>query len=115
MNNRSEGRKEPAGRGGRSSGGGPGGRGKFAGKFRRRMEKKDDVLSPRMRKKTCRFCEEKVDAIDYKDLRKIERLVSERGKMLSRRVTGVCARHQRKVEDAVKKARIIALLPYLKS
>lgn len=101
--------------GGRSSGpagsrggfrGGPGGR---------RREKKDDVLSmARFRKKTCRFCEEKLKYLDYKDLKKIERLVSERGKILSRRITGMCAKHQRKVEDVVKKARFMALLPYLK-
>lgn len=91
-----------------SSAGGRGGR--LGG---RRREKKDDVLS-RMRKKTCRFCEEKVDALDYKDLRKMERLVSERGKILSRRITGVCAKHQRMVEEAVKKARFMALLPFLK-
>lgn len=79
----------------------------------RRREKKDDVLT-RMRKKTCRFCEEKVDTLDYKDMKRLERLVSERGKILSRRITGICARHQRKVGDAVKKARFLALLPFLK-
>ncbi len=88
--------------------GGKGGRG-----LGRRREKKDDVLM-RMRKKTCRFCEEKVDFLDYKDLRKMERLVGERGKILSRRITGICAKHQRKVEEAVKKARFMALLPFLK-
>ncbi|HQP92242.1 MAG TPA: 30S ribosomal protein S18 [Candidatus Omnitrophota bacterium] len=67
-----------------------------------------------MRKKTCRFCEEKIDSLDYKDFRRLERLVSERGKILSRRITGTCAKHQRKVEDAVKKARFVALLPFLK-
>ncbi len=85
--------------------------GRMAG---RRREKKDDVLSTRFRKKTCRFCEEKVDSLDYKDIKRLERLVSERGKVLSRRITGTCARHQRKVEDAIKKARFIALLPFLK-
>lgn len=91
------------------SGGGPGGR-----SFGRRREKKDDVLSMRMKKKTCRFCEEKITALDYKDYRRLERLISERGKILSRRVTGTCAKHQRIVEDAVKKARFTALLPFLK-
>lgn len=80
----------------------------------RRREKKDDVLSGRSRKKTCRFCEEKIVGIDYKDLKRLERLVGERGKILSRRITGSCAWHQRKVEEAVKKARFIALLPFLK-
>lgn len=85
-----------------------------AGLKARRKEKKDDVLSGRMKKKTCRFCEEHVESLDYKDLRKYERLVSERGKMLSRRITGVCAKHQRRVVDVVKKARFLALLPFLK-
>ena len=88
---------------------GPGGR-----PMGRRREKKDDVLSIRMKKKTCRFCEEKILFLDYKDYKRLERLVSERGKILSRRITGTCAKHQRKVEDVVKKARFIALLPYLK-
>ena len=79
----------------------------------RKREKKEDVLT-QARKKTCRFCEEKVNVLDYKDIRRLERLVSERGKMLSRRLTGNCAKHQRKVEDAVKKARFLALLPFLK-
>ena len=66
------------GRGGSKMGG------KLAG--RRRREKKEDVLT-RVRKKTCRFCEEKVELFDYKDMRRFERLISERGKMLSRRIT----------------------------
>jgi len=68
----------------------------------------------RFRRKTCRFCEEKSEALDYKDLRRLERLVSERGKILSRRLTGSCARHQRMVQQAVKRARYMALLPYIK-
>ncbi len=100
--------KESRGRGEKARSG-PGGRSTM-----RRRERKDDVLTARMRKKTCRFCEEKINILDYKDFRRLERLVSERGKILSRRVTGTCAKHQRKVEDAVKKARFIALLPFLK-
>lgn len=99
-----------SGRGGSRMGDKMGGRG---GKMGKRREKKDDVLN-RFRKKTCRFCEEKVDYVDYKDIKRIERLVSERGKILSRRLTGVCAKHQRKVQDVVKKARLLALLPFLK-
>ena len=87
-----------------------GGRG---GKLGKRREKKEDVLN-RFRKKTCRFCEEKVNTIDYKDIKRLERLVSERGKILSRRVTGICAKHQRTVQGVIKKARFIALLPFLK-
>jgi small subunit ribosomal protein S18 len=88
------------------------GTGKMVG-GRRRREKKEDVLT-RVRKKTCRFCEEKALIFDYKDMRRFERLISERGKILSRRITGVCAKHQRKVEDVVKKARFMALFPFLK-
>jgi len=105
---------------GREGGGFGGGKfgsksgGKFGSKSGGRREKKDDVLMARFRKKTCRFCEEKVDTLDYKDLKRIERLVSERGKMLSRRLTGTCAKHQRMVEEAVKRARLMALLPFLK-
>jgi small subunit ribosomal protein S18 len=84
------------------------------GSDRRARRKKDDFAGGRLRKKTCRFCEEKVGAVDYKDLRRVERLVSERGKILSRRITGTCAKHQRIVEDAVKKARFMALLPFVK-
>ena len=101
--------RESKGRGGKTKGFGA--KGKMMG---RRREKKDDLFGLRMRKKTCRFCEEKVDTVDYKDIRRLERLVSERGKILSRRITGTCAKHQRKVEDAIKKARLIAILPFLK-
>ncbi len=91
-----------------------GSRGALSFREKMRKEKKEDVLSGRLKKKTCRFCEEHVDSLDYKDMRKYERLISERGKMLSRRITGVCAKHQRKVVDVVKKARFLALLPFLK-
>jgi len=101
--------KETRGRGEKGARSGPGSR-----SASKRRERKDDVLTARMRKKTCRFCEEKIDSLDYKDFRRLERLVSERGKILSRRITGTCAKHQRKVEDAVKKARFVALLPFLK-
>lgn len=97
-----------------SSGGGPRGRGSFGKRPMRRREKKDDVLTAHMRKKTCRFCDEKIEVLDYKDFKRIERLVSERGKILSRRITGTCARHQRKVGEVVKRARFLALLPFLK-
>ncbi|OIO36014.1 MAG: 30S ribosomal protein S18 [Candidatus Omnitrophica bacterium CG1_02_44_16] len=117
----SHGRAGGGGFGGGKFGGRSGGKSggkfgsKFGGKFDgRRREKKDDVLMARFRKKTCRFCEEKVIALDYKDLKRTERLVSERGKMLSRRVTGVCAKHQRMVEESIKRARFMALLPFLK-
>ena len=66
----------------------------------------------RPRKKVCTFCVEKVDEIDYKDVEKLKRFVSDKGKILPRRVTGTCAKHQRKVTEAIKRARTIALLPF---
>ena len=62
--------------------------------------------------KVCRFCQDKVVKIDYKDERRLSRFVTEQGKILPRRVTGTCARHQRQLAVAVKRARMIALLPY---
>lgn len=62
--------------------------------------------------KVCVFCADKIDEIDYKDVEKLKKYVSDKGKILPRRVTGCCAKHQRKVTVAVKRARTIALLPY---
>jgi small subunit ribosomal protein S18 len=76
-------------------GGGPGGRGKF---FRR--------------KKVCKFCTEKIDAIPYRDVRLLQGFVAERGKIVPRRLTGVCTTHQRRLTRAIKQARNIALLPF---
>lgn len=67
----------------------------------------------RARRKVCSFCVDKVENIDYKDISKIRRYLSERGKIVPRRVTGTCAKHQRKVTAAIKRARHIALLPYV--
>ena len=64
------------------------------------------------RRKVCRFCVAKTEYIDYKDARRLRRYVSDRGKMLPRRVTGCCARHQRMLTTAIKRARNIALLPF---
>jgi len=80
--------------GGRPSGG-PGGRGKF---FRR--------------KKVCKFCTEKIDAIPYRDVRLLQGFVAERGKIVPRRLTGVCTTHQRRLTRSIKQARNIALLPF---
>jgi len=80
--------------GGRPSGG-PGGRGKF---FRR--------------KKVCKFCTEKIDAVPYRDVRLLQGFVAERGKIVPRRLTGVCTKHQRRLTRAIKQARNIALLPF---
>lgn len=64
------------------------------------------------KKKVCSFCVDKVEAIDYKDVPKLRRYVTERGKILPRRISGNCAKHQRQVTVAIKRARNIALLPF---
>lgn len=64
------------------------------------------------RKKVCGFCVDKAENIDYKDIARLRRYMSERGKILPRRVTGTCARHQRELTVAIKRARHLALLPY---
>ena len=77
------------------------------------MEREDRPFSPRKpRRKACQFCVDKVDYIDYKDSARLRRFVSERGKILPRRMTGTCAKHQRGLTTAVKRARQIALLPF---
>ena len=64
------------------------------------------------RKKVCGFCVDKVEHIDYKDINRLRRFVNERGKILPRRMSGNCAKHQRQLSEAIKRARAIALLPY---
>jgi small subunit ribosomal protein S18 len=64
------------------------------------------------RKKVCRFCVEKIDDINYKDVRMLHAFINERGKITPRRITGVCSPHQRRLAEAVKQARNIALLPF---
>ena len=96
-------RREGSGGGYRPGGrpqGGPGGAGREGGrKFFRR-------------KKVCKFCVEKIDAINYKDVRLLGQFVAEKGKIVPRRLTGVCTPHQRRVSAAIKQARNIALLPF---
>jgi small subunit ribosomal protein S18 len=65
------------------------------------------------RRRNCHFCREKVDDVDYKNLNQLRRYISERGKIRSRRITGACRRHQRLMSVAVKRAREMALLPYM--
>lgn len=67
----------------------------------------------RTRPKVCQFCEDKIKVIDYKDIGRLRNMVTEHGKMKSRRNTGTCAAHQRKVAEAVKRARNMALLPFV--
>ena len=80
-----------------------------------RNEKGDSPMKRRggrRRKKVCVFCADKNAVIDYKDVNKLKRYISERGKILPRRITGNCAKHQRALTVAIKKARHIALMPY---
>jgi small subunit ribosomal protein S18 len=77
-----------------------------AGKKRRR---------PFPRKKVCRFCADKNSAVDYRDPNTLKLFVTERGKIIPRRISGNCAHHQRKVANAIRRARQIALLPYTSS
>lgn len=66
----------------------------------------------RSRKRVCSFCADKVEHLDYKDINKLKKYISDRGKILPRRITGNCAIHQRQLTKAVKRARQVALLPY---
>ena len=101
---------------GRSGGGGSGGAG---GRGRGRGDKKtgDKVQGQRRpmfrRRKVCKFCADKIDDINYKDAKLLGPFVPERGKILPRRISGTCAMHQRKLQTAIKRARQIALIPYV--
>jgi small subunit ribosomal protein S18 len=95
------GRRGPGGPGGDDRRGGPGG-GPQGGKkkfFYRR-------------KRVCKFCVEKIEYIDFKDVKTLQQFIPERGKILPRRISGTCALHQRKLQNAIKRARIAALLPF---
>src|ERR687890_615441 len=64
------------------------------------------------RKRVCKFCVEKIEYIDFKDLKTLQQFIPERGKILPRRISGTCALHQRKLQNAIKRARIAALIPF---
>ena len=78
-----------------------------------RPERPSRPAGRRPRKKVCAFCVDKAEHIDYKDVAKLRRYLSERAKIVPRRVTGTCARHQRQLTTAIKRARHLALLPYV--
>jgi small subunit ribosomal protein S18 len=84
----------------RRGGGGPGGQQGGKKKFFYR------------RKRVCKFCVEKIEYIDFKDIKTLQQFIPERGKILPRRISGTCALHQRKLQNAIKRARIAALLPF---
>lgn len=65
------------------------------------------------RRKVCSFCVDKAKSIDYKDTIKLRKFITERGKIMPRRMSGVCAKHQRELATAIKRARIVALIPYI--
>lgn len=77
----------------------------------RRRDKKGGPTTGR--RKPCPYCKEKIEQVDYKDTGSLRRFISERGKIRSRRLTGACRRHQSQIATAVKRAREIALLPYV--
>lgn len=97
-------RRGPGGPGGSGGGddrrGGPGGQQGGKKKFFYR------------RKRVCKFCVEKIEYIDFKDVKTLQQFIPERGKILPRRISGTCALHQRKLQNAIKRARIAALLPF---
>ena len=70
-------------------------------------------VNNRRRRKVCIFCADKVEFIDYKDSNKLRKFISERGKILPRRISGTCALHQRELNTAIKRARNVALLPFV--
>ncbi len=73
----------------------------------------DKPFRNKKKKKVCQFCAEKAEKIDYKDTVKLRKCISERSKILPRRITGTCAKHQRELTEAVKRARQMALIPYI--
>ena len=77
-----------------------------------RIERTRRPRGRKPRRKVCTFCVDKIQHIDYKDIARLRRFTSERGKILARRMTGTCAKHQRQLSTAIKRARTIALMPY---
>ena len=100
----------PFGQGRSGGGGGGGGRGGRGGSADKKDDKKRTLFR---RRKVCKFCADKIDDINYKDVKLLGPFVPERGKILPRRISGTCAMHQRKLQTAIKRARQIALIPYV--
>ena len=98
--------------------GSPGGRGRSGGRGGANAATGDKAQAQRRgglfrRRKVCKFCADKIDDINYKDVKLLQPFVPERGKILPRRISGTCAMHQRKLRTAIMRARVIALLPYV--
>jgi small subunit ribosomal protein S18 len=85
----------------------------MAPKDRQQQRRRGGPSAGPIRKKNCWFCRNKIEEVDYKDISQLRRYISEKGKIRSRRITGACRRHQRQVAVAVKRAREMALLPYV--
>jgi len=103
------------GRSGGGGGGGGGGRGRSRGRGDKKTGDKEKGQRRPMfrRRKVCKFCADKIDDINYKDAKLLGPFVPERGKVLPRRISGTCAMHQRKLQTAIKRARQIALIPFV--
>ena len=82
-------------------------------KERERRTKRPGAAAGQIKRRSCYFCREKIDEVDYKNTAQLRRYISEKAKIRSRRVTGACRRHQRQVAVAIKRAREMALLPYV--
>ena len=83
------------------------------GERKEKRDKREKRERGPYRKKICRFCAEKVLTIDYKDLARLQKFITERGKMIPARISGTCATHQRALARSIKQARFVALLPYM--
>jgi len=81
--------------------------------MKRKPRKDGDKKKKVYKKKPCRFCIDKIKAIDYLDYQRFQKLLTERGKIMPSRITGTCAKHQRQLAAAIKKARVLALLPFV--
>ena len=79
----------------------------------RERTERNDRRNRKSRKKVCAFCMDKIENIDYKDVPRLKRYLSDRAKIIPRRVTGTCARHQRQLTVAVKRVRLLAFVPYV--
>ena len=90
-------------------------RGEMGGRKKKILRKGKPGLERKrfVRRKSCKFCSEKVDGMDFRDTARLSKFASERGKILPRRISGNCAKHQRQLARAVKRARSIALMPYV--
>ena len=81
--------------------------------MKRKPKKPGDKKKKVYKKKPCRFCMDKIKAIDYLDYQKFQKLITERGKIMPSRITGTCAKHQRQLARAIKKCRVLAILPFM--